>query len=27
MGEANRVKELMVFDWEKASRLIKEKNT
>lgn len=25
MGEANRVKELMVFDWEKAARLIKEK--
>ena len=25
MGEANRGKELMVFDWDKAARLIKEK--
>ena len=25
MGEANRHKELMVFDWDKAARLIKEK--
>lgn len=26
MGLANRENELMVFDWEKAARLIKEKN-
>ena len=26
MGEANRDKELMVFDWDKAARLIKERN-
>lgn len=26
MGEANRHKELMVFDWEKAARLILERN-
>lgn len=26
MGEVNRGKELMVFDWEKAARLIKERN-
>ncbi len=25
MGEANREKELMVFDWEKAARIIKER--
>ena len=25
MGEANRGKELMVFDWDKAARLIKER--
>jgi len=25
LGEANRGKELMVFDWKKAARLIKEK--
>jgi len=25
MGEANKDKELMVFDWEKAARLIKER--
>lgn len=25
MGEANRGKELMVFDWDKAARLIQEK--
>lgn len=25
MGEANRNKELMVFDWEKAAKIIKEK--
>ena len=26
MGNANRGKELMVFDWDKAARLIKERN-
>lgn len=26
MGEANRGKELMVFDWDKAATLIKERN-
>ena len=26
MGQANKGKELKVFDWEKAARLIKEKN-
>lgn len=26
MGEANRGKELMVFDWDKAAKLIKERN-
>jgi hypothetical protein len=26
MGEINRGKEMMVFDWEKAARLIKERN-
>lgn len=26
MGEANRGRELMVFDWDKAARLIKEQN-
>ena len=27
MGEANRGKELMVFDWDKAARMIKESGT
>ena len=26
MGQANRGKEMMVFDWDKAARLIKEQN-